>query len=48
MTSQMMAFLTNILVIWSFLTGQAGDIGLRHDKGPKMIHKICLLNNPNR
>lgn len=28
MTSQMMAFLTNILVIWSFLTGQAGDIGI--------------------
>lgn len=28
MTSQMMAFLTDVLVIWSFLTGQAGDIGI--------------------
>lgn len=28
MTSQMMAFVTELLVIWSFLTGQAGDIGI--------------------
>lgn len=26
--SQIMVFLTELLVIWSFLTGQAGDIGI--------------------